>query len=109
MVNQQGCKDSGAAAQERPRLCFVHGLRQGADPGPLRANPVREATVASDNGPLSRSAKVVISGQAFVAGEAAMSEPAQPHALSEFKPFRRVTQRDDGCYGYLVARHKGIT
>src|SRR5262244_607723 len=66
VMDQEWRKDSDATAQERSHLCQVQRIRQRTNPRPLGSNTIREAAVASDNGPLSSCAKVLLAGKAFV-------------------------------------------
>src|SRR6267142_889869 len=93
-MNQEWRKYCDAAAQERSHSCQVQRIGQRANPWPLGSNPIRKAAVSPNNGSLSSDAQVLVTGQTFVAGETAMSEPAKSDALSDFEPLRRLTQ----CY-----------
>src|SRR5258708_35068799 len=105
--NQQRRKDSDAAAQKRPSLCKVQGIGQRADPCPLRSNAIGKSAVASYNGPLSGRAKVLLPGKAFVASQAALRRPAKPYSLSNLKPFRRLTKRNNRA-GNLVSWNERV-
>jgi hypothetical protein len=78
-MDQEGRKYSDAAAEERSNFCHVQGIRQRTNPCPLGSNTIREAAMASDNGPLSSGAQVLLTRKTFVARKAAMREPAESH------------------------------
>src|SRR5262249_2136706 len=70
IMKEERCKHSDAAAQQGSHFCQVKRIRQRTNPCPLGSDTVRKAAVASDNGPLSSGAQVLIAGKAFVACEA---------------------------------------
>src|SRR5262249_1386827 len=107
VMNQKGRKYSDSAAEERSDFCEVQRIRQRTNPGPLSSNTIRKAAVASDNGPLSRGAKALITREAFVAGEATVSEPAESHALADLESLRPFSQCGN-CAGYLMSRHERV-
>src|SRR5882762_10869325 len=84
LMNQERRKYCDAAAQERPHFCQVQRIGQRANPRPLSSNAIRKAAMAPNNGSLSSGAQVLLTGNTFVACETAMSEPAEPDALSDF-------------------------
>src|SRR4051812_48602914 len=107
VMNQEGRKNSDAAAQKRSHFCQVQRIRQRTNPRPLSSHTIRETAMASNNGALSRGAKMLLAGKAFVAGQTAMSGPAKAYALSNFEPFRRSAQCNNGP-GHFVAGHEGV-
>ena len=77
-----GTEDRDPSAEEWAGAGGGEGFWKFRSPGPVRADEVGKAAVASHDGPLACATKVVIATHALGTGHAAFGEPAKTNAVA---------------------------